>query len=196
MAVLIFLGFWVLVFEPCSSESTQMNSTEGGNGTEEMNMTEGNTASDLEEVCSGPDVYTLHIHLVNVLIVLLDLCISRIPIQFFHIFYVALFTLPYALFTIIYWGAGGTDSEGNSYIYSALNYEESRISTLLAFALIPGGFLTFLIIFLLAWLRDAVYYHIRFCFRDVHNLPYQEEIEIQEKQEKHKEKMQEANLVV
>ena len=182
LAVLISVGYWILVYNPCSSESTQ----NGSSGSEEINRTEVSTGSGSEESCFDLDVYTLQIHLVNILIVLLDLFISRIPFQLFHFINTTSFTLPYALFTIIYWGAGGTDSDGNRYIYVALNYDESRLSILFVFGLIPAGFIIFLIIFLLAWLRDAVYSHVRVCFREDRILPYQGEIESQGKEENKK----------
>ena len=69
----------------------------------------------------------IHEHGVSVLPGLVDLFMSGIPVRFLHFIYLMLFALVYALFNVFFWLAGGTDAEGNRYIYSIVNFEDSPL---------------------------------------------------------------------
>lgn len=69
------------------------------------------------------DVFALHIHGVNLLIILTDFLFSQIPIHFLHFYFPTLFVTVYLIFTGIYYAAGGTDARGRSYIYPVLDYQ-------------------------------------------------------------------------
>lgn len=73
------------------------------------------------EVRSWP--VNLHEHLFNVIPGLIDLFVMGLPIRFYHFIYLMIVNLIYGLFTAIYYGAGGTRSDGRPYIYSPFNYE-------------------------------------------------------------------------
>ena len=67
----------------------------------------------------------LHEHVLNLFPGFIDLFVSGIPVRLFHSIYLIGFGVVYASFTGIYYGAGGTNSKGDNYIYSVLDYEES-----------------------------------------------------------------------
>ena len=184
ISALIFFGYWLLIYSPCSDQQMSQPKQNGSVVTGQ----EGNSS------CSAIDIYTIQIHGVTLLIVFLDMFLSRIPYQLFHIFYPMIFTLLYVLFTIIYWAAGGTDNYNNSYVYSVLNYDFS-ISFLYGFLLIPAPILIYFFIFLLAWLRDVLYRRISCCFRDIKAFPFHEQVSnkdtVTPNKEIHEEEVQE-----
>ena len=63
-------------------------------------------------------------HAVNVAYVVLEFCISGIPVRILHFYQIFIFGLVYCIFTVIYWMAGGTNNHGKPYIYSVLDYGE------------------------------------------------------------------------
>ena len=65
-------------------------------------------------------------HALNSVFMLIDTCLSSIPVRLVHWLYVLLYFVVYLLFSVIYWQLGGTDTEGNPYIYRALNYNDFK----------------------------------------------------------------------
>ena len=63
-------------------------------------------------------------HAINGVAGFLDICFSGVPIRILHVVYPFVYCCVYSVFTGIYFGAGGTNN-GNSYIYSVINYEVS-----------------------------------------------------------------------
>ena len=71
----------------------------------------------------GPvDGVNVNTHLVNAIIALIDVFISGIPVRILHFIYGAIFTTAYSTFTGIYFAAGGTNANGDPYIYAVLDY--------------------------------------------------------------------------
>ena len=185
IAMLVFIGYWGFLFGSCTDASSGNSSSvvngtsgDGGGDTNSISSNEGSGVDNNNSTNCTPselDVYTIHLHGVNVILVLLDLIFSRVPYQFFHLFYPSLFTLAYVIFTLIYWAIGGTNPDGNNYIYSSLDY--SRTLTFgFAVALVFAPIVPHIILFLLAWLRDTIITHIGCCFRDVRKYPYRENL--------------------
>lgn len=89
---------------------------------------------------------------------LIEVTISNIPIRILHFIYSHVFGSIYVLFTVIYWGAGGKDKNGNHYIYKKLNYQENPVAAIFTvfFVLIILQFLVHMFLFVLfrfrAWL--------------------------------------------
>jgi hypothetical protein len=166
-AFLIFLGYWVILYDPC--EGDEMAVTSSG--------LSGSGSGDTEEQCSFLDVHTIQIHGVNLVIVFLDLILSRIPYQFFHFMYAGLFTGAYIIFSLVYWGAGGENHEGQPYIYTSLDYGGRSSSIFFAIIIFLAPIVTYVILALFALLRDLVSRPISCCFRDVKKLPYREEVD-------------------
>ena len=63
-------------------------------------------------------------HALNSVFMVIDTCLSSIPIRLLHSLYVLLYLLIYIAFSVFYWLAGGTNVEGKPYIYAALNYDD------------------------------------------------------------------------
>jgi hypothetical protein len=69
-------------------------------------------------------VTDVHLHFVNTLIALLDLCVTRLPFLITHIWMPFIYLLSYLIFATIYFFAGGRGAEGLPYIYAPLNFRK------------------------------------------------------------------------
>lgn len=70
------------------------------------------------------DRVSVNEHIVAGVLMLLEVIISNIPIRLMHFIYSHVFGSTYALFTVIFWAAGGKNKAGNRYIYKQLNYQD------------------------------------------------------------------------
>ena len=70
---------------------------------------------------------SLHIHLINGVVALVDLWLSGTPVRLYHCLYSVLFAASYFIFTVIYYAAGGMDPAGNRFIYPFLNYKSNPV---------------------------------------------------------------------
>lgn len=71
------------------------------------------------------DGSNINAHAINSVLIAIDVLLSSTPFRVFHLVYPVLYSLIYSLFTVIYWAAGGTNEEGQSYIYAIMNYEKN-----------------------------------------------------------------------
>ena len=152
MAIVVVVGYWILVYNPVCEPPLQSNST---------------------SICvpSVIDVYSLHVHLINGILIVFDIYFSRIPYQLFHIFYPSIFTFVWTIFSVIYYAAGGRNPDDEQpYIYEVLDYGNDTVAAATnAIFLILVPTVAFLILFLLGWTRDAIYKRISYCYRDLQN---------------------------
>lgn len=105
------------------------------------------------------DANTITKHALNSVFMVVDTSVSAIPVRLLHSLYVVLYMLIYLAFSVIYWLLGGTNNQGNSYIYKNLDYDN--------FKPINGGLMVFfllvvlpiihLILFSIVKLRDHLY---------------------------------------
>ena len=111
---------------------------------------------------------TVHVHGVNLLLVVLDIFISRIPILILHFFYPMVYAAVYVVFLGIYWAVGGTNENGDRYVYSVADFEKMPvISSVVCVGLIIAAGIIHLLFYVLAEIRDQIYKRIRFCFWNV-----------------------------
>lgn len=174
-AFMVFLGYWGFIYSACEDsggDGVGMNAN-SSNSTSGMGSGMGSNDSDLAD-CSVLDVHAIQVHGINLFLVILDLLISRIPYQFLHLFYPSIFSTAYIIFSLIYWGVGGTNHTGQPYIYPTLDYSSNPLAAFYAVVIIVAPMVLHLLLFLLAWLRDVIYMRIGCCFRDVKELPYQD----------------------
>ena len=82
------------------------------------------------------DGVSVNEHILAAVFMLIEITISNIPVRLLHFIYSHVFASIYMLFTVIYWGAGGRDKDGNRYIYRMLNYQEKPGTAILAVFLI------------------------------------------------------------
>ena len=115
ITITIIFGFWVVVYTPCTG--SQMNSM--------VNSTVADPMETVEVACDVLDAVSIHVHLILGLLAVIDIFLSRIPYQIFHIYVGLIYMILFILFSAIYYGAGGTNHLGEPYIYSALDYGES-----------------------------------------------------------------------
>lgn len=55
---------------------------------------------------------------------LVELLVVLHPMYFFHVIHSLVVGLIYLIFSLIYYGAGGTDNYGNNYIYKILDWNK------------------------------------------------------------------------
>lgn len=105
------------------------------------------------------DANTITKHALNSVFMVVDTSVSAIPVRLLHSLYIVLYILIYLAFSVIYWLLGGTNNQGNSFIYKNLDYDN--------FKPINGGLMVFfllvvlpiihLILFSIVKLRDHLY---------------------------------------
>nr|KAI8727257.1 protein rolling stone [Biomphalaria glabrata] len=78
-------------------------------------------------------------HTINSVYVLLDLAITSIPVRLLHVLYTLILSLVYLIFTVIYHLMGGTNSEGEPYIYRALNWKNTNKSLVISSMVLCAG---------------------------------------------------------
>ncbi|XP_051874272.1 protein rolling stone isoform X2 [Pristis pectinata] len=71
---------------------------------------------------AAPDSVNINVHVVNSVLVLLELGLTAAPIHLAHFIYVLLYCLSFILFTVVYWAMGGTNLKGETFIYRTLDY--------------------------------------------------------------------------
>lgn len=96
---------------------------------------------------------SLHVHMLNGIVALLDIWVTGLPFRILHVIYSMIFASSYVVFTGIYYAANGTDISGNRYIYPVLDYENNTglaagvavsCAMLLSIALHTGFFLMYI----------------------------------------------------
>ncbi len=63
-------------------------------------------------------------HAVNSVYVICDICVTGVPVRLLHFYQSLIFGAVYAIFSIIYWRAGGRNWEDKDYIYPILDYND------------------------------------------------------------------------
>ncbi|KAK7009632.1 protein rolling stone [Biomphalaria glabrata] len=101
---------------------------------------------------------SINSHIMNSVLVLCDIMISRAPCRLQHLYIPLSFNVSYVLFTFIYWIAGGTNNQGQHYIYKMLDYTQAPgkaavTITLVCLIALP---LAYILVFGLFQLRDLV----------------------------------------
>ena len=98
-------------------------------------------------------------HALNSVFMVIDTCLSSVPIRLFHSIYPFLYLVVYIVFSIIYWLLDGTNIQGDPFIYKALNYNDfdPTIGGLLAVFLLVVLPILHLILFGITKLRDHLH---------------------------------------
>ena len=77
-----------------------------------------------------PDAMGYFAHGVNFLLAAADMYASRQPYYVAHVSMYAAFAACYVLFSLVYYGAGGTDCVGNDYVYPVLDWSKPGATVL------------------------------------------------------------------
>ena len=154
LALMVAIGYWSLVYK-CP------------NPTAAPPTVPASAANNTSSPGSCTDGASIHVHGVDALLLLIDIFLSRVPVQLYHLLYPCAFTFAYVVLTLIYWGAGGTNLQHEHYIYSVLDYTTKKSSTLFAVLLVIAPIVFYIVIYLLALVRDCLTRRVQWCFRDV-----------------------------
>ena len=97
-------------------------------------------------------------HALNSVFMLVDTFLCSIPVRLFHFIYPLLYIIIYLGFTVVYWVLGGTNIQGNPYIYKLLDYDNYEASTgcLVGFFLLVVQPVLQLLLFGFVKLRDCL----------------------------------------
>lgn len=156
LAIMIAIGYWGLIYM-CPVLVAGTVSTPNAS----------DPHPQLVSNVSCVDAATVHVHGINALLLALDIFLSRVPVQLYHFPYLCGFTFAYIVLTLIYWGAGGTNVQNQHYIYSLLDYTTKKSSTLFAVLMVFIPMAFFILVYLLALVRDLVTSRLRWFFRDL-----------------------------
>ena len=98
-------------------------------------------------------------HALNSVFMMIDTSLSAIPVRLLYCLYALLYILIYIAFTVIYWLLGGTDIQGNSYIYEVLDYDNFKpiVGGLIVVFLLVGLPVFHLILFGITKLQDQLH---------------------------------------
>ena len=98
-------------------------------------------------------------HALNSVFMVVDTSLSAIPVRLLHFLYALLYLLIYVVFSFIYWFLGGTDNQGNTYIYKSLDYDnfEPTIGGLMVVFLLVVLPVLHLILFGITKFRDHLH---------------------------------------
>jgi hypothetical protein len=91
----------------------------------------------------------ISVHALNSVFILTELLIGKLPVRILHWIYVLIFSIIYAVFTVIYWAAGGLNGRGDPFIYDILDYENGKPGSIAAVLLSSIFIVTPLIQFIL-----------------------------------------------
>ncbi len=70
----------------------------------------------------GIDHINFNTHAINSIYTVINLFITRIPIRVLHFYQTIIYAIIYVIFSVIYDVTGGTDPEGERYIYKLLDW--------------------------------------------------------------------------
>lgn len=62
------------------------------------------------------------VHALNSVFVLIETMLGMFPVRVLHVIHSVLFSITYVMFTFIYWACGGTNLQGQTFIYEHLDY--------------------------------------------------------------------------
>jgi hypothetical protein len=76
------------------------------------------------------DFVNVHNHIVNSLLVVIDLAVASHPVRLLHLYQLVLFAIGYSGFTAVYYLCGGTNRQGDSKIYPLLDWQRPGLALL------------------------------------------------------------------
>ena len=117
---------------------------------------------------NGASAASIHVHGVNLLLVLIDIFVSRIPILILHFFYPMAYAVVYVTFLAVYWAANGTNELSQRYVYSITDFGQSPVSASFAcIGLVLVAGVVHLLFFAIAQIRDQIFKRVRVCFWNI-----------------------------
>lgn len=117
------------------------------------------TATNWDYAGFNVDGLTVTTQILNTVFILSETLLGTVPVRLYHVIYSMLFTIVYVMFSVVYWAGNGTNTLGQPYIYSVLDYSGNPtdiIGAILAFFFVghPLSQLVLFIVFRVRfWLR-------------------------------------------
>ncbi|XP_061390127.1 protein rolling stone-like [Musca vetustissima] len=106
---------------------------------------------------NASDLYNLWAHGFNSILMVLDHMLVAFPTRLMHFVYPLILGLIYAIFSLIYYFAGGVDPSGNPYIYEILDWSSPGWATAITFGCILLVIIFSFLLFCLYKLRRWIY---------------------------------------
>ncbi|CAB3256380.1 unnamed protein product [Arctia plantaginis] len=100
-------------------------------------------------------------------IIVVELFSSRTPIRLAHIYQPLFLGIWYAAFSGIYYAAGGTDRNGNVFIYAVLNWQEPRSTAIV----VAGSVVAVVVLYVILWGFAVFRDKLSLTYVRTHNLP-------------------------
>ncbi|KAF9421375.1 hypothetical protein HW555_002590 [Spodoptera exigua] len=95
-------------------------------------------------------------HGITSCLAVIELLLSRTPVRFMHLYQPLSLGLWYAVFSCIYYVAGGTDANGKHFIYEILDWSQSKRAGIIVVASMAGLIIVYAFIWAIALCRDKV----------------------------------------
>ncbi|CAD0194979.1 unnamed protein product [Chrysodeixis includens] len=143
LSIMITALYWILLYDP------------------EMREEMGNRAFWL-------DVST---HGFTSCVALAELVMSRTPVRFLHVYQPLGMGLWYAVFSAIYYAAGGTDINGNHFIYNVLDWSHGKRTSIVLAASLAGLIIAYTFVWAVAYCRDRLSALVRTTSHDLAQAP-------------------------
>ncbi|XP_058981115.1 protein rolling stone isoform X2 [Musca domestica] len=105
---------------------------------------------------NASDLYNLWAHGFNSILMVLDHMLVAFPTRLLHVVYPLILGLVYAIFSLIYYLAGGVDVNGNPYIYEILDWSQPGWATLMIFGCLVLVVIFSFLLFCLYKLRTMI----------------------------------------
>lgn len=118
------------------------------------------TATNLDYSGFQVDGLIVTTQILNTVFILIETLLGTVPVRLFHVIYPMLFTVFYTMFTVVYWADHGSNTSGQPYIYSVLDYSGNptqSVGAILGFFFVghPLAQLVLFIVFRVRhWLRQ------------------------------------------
>lgn len=80
------------------------------------------TATNWDYAEFNVDGLTVTTQILNTVFILLETLLGTVPVRLYHVIYPMLFTVVYVMFSVVFWAGNGTNTLGQPYIYSVLDY--------------------------------------------------------------------------
>lgn len=88
------------------------------------------TATNWDYAEFNVDGLTVTTQILNTVFILLETLLGTVPVRLYHVIYPMLFTVVYVMFSVVYWAGNGTNTLGQPYIYSVLDYSENPTNSI------------------------------------------------------------------
>ncbi|XP_021193567.3 protein rolling stone [Helicoverpa armigera] len=95
-------------------------------------------------------------HGITSCLMMVEVLVSRTPVRFLHLYQPLGMGLWYAVFSAIYYAAGGTDINGSSFIYEVLDWSEGRRTSIVVTASMAGLIIVYACVWGIALCRDKL----------------------------------------